>query len=240
MRVLFFDFETTGIDTSSDRITEAAYVLYDYTHGRVIQASSIIMHDDTYPTISAEVQKLTGIKPAMFFMNKDAILHMSPSTGLTQVLRMFEFAEFACAHNGADYDLPILKNEVVRNNIGLGLPQINLIDTMTDLPVEYGSKKLQYIAAELGIVNPMAHSALYDVLTLLQVVLKHNITEVLELSRSPNIRVKACTPYDHRDKASKAGYRWNPDAKIWEKKIKIIKLEEERKKLAPFAVEQIG
>jgi DNA polymerase III alpha subunit (gram-positive type) len=240
MRILFFDFETTGLDTSLDRITEAAYVLYDYTHSRLIQAKSIIMHDDSYPVISAEAQKITGIKPNMFFQNNEAIPCVSPPTGLEQILRMFEFADFSCAHNGAEYDLPILKSEVIRNNMGAGLPKINLIDTMTDLPVEYGSKKLQYIAAELGIVNPMAHSALYDCLTLMQVVLKHNITDILELSRSPSIRIKACTPYDHRDKASKAGYRWNPDAKIWEKKIKIIRLEEERKKLAPFSVEQIG
>jgi DNA polymerase III epsilon subunit-like protein len=226
-----FDCETTGLDVKKDRITEVGAVLWCTERNAPLKVFSSYMYEKTYPEISKEITELTGIT------QRDLDLYgRYPEQVLSDLLMFFDEGDFVLAHNGTNFDRPILESEMERVG-AMYKDDVAWIDTSVDLPFPKGitTRKLSYLATEHGFLNPFPHRALFDVMTMLKVVSMYDTDEVVKLSKSPNLTIRAVVDYDNRKLASERGYRWNAENKMWVKTIKELNLETETKDV-PFKV----
>ena len=95
-----------------------------------------------------------------------------------------------------------------------------------------------HLAAEHDFLNPFAHRAVFDVLTMFKVLSHYDIDEVVRYSKVPWVTVQAMVGFNNNKLAKERSYRWNPDRKIWWRLVKQDKLEQERKE-APFETKLI-
>jgi hypothetical protein len=125
------------------------------------------------------------------------------------------------AHNGNLFDKPLLEAGMKRQ--GLDFMLRPWIDTKTDIeyPEEIKTTKLKYLACEHGFVNPFSHRAVFDVLTMLTVLSRYDIQEVIALSQQPAVRLQAVClpPWTDGGKstgiAKSLGFHWNGETKQW-------------------------
>jgi DNA polymerase III subunit epsilon len=243
MRVLGLDFETTGLDTSKDRITEAGIVLWEVETKRPLTALGIFYYDETYPKLSDEITRLTGITDAML---KE--FGTAPAANLEWLEGYCQkhAVEHIIAHNGENFDKPLLQAELKRHHIHAPfLSQLPWIDTKTDLPfaTEPASRRLNHLALDAGFINPFAHRAVFDVLTMCRVLSNYDFNQVVEYSKIPFITVRAMVEYADRQLAKDQRYTWEKLGdrtfqKSWVKRIKENKFEDE-KKICKFPVVRI-
>jgi DNA polymerase-3 subunit epsilon len=234
MRLLGLDFETTGLDTSKDRITEMGAVVWDVDTKRPLTTLGFFLHDETYPPLSEEIIKITGLTDEIlkeFGTPPAANLKWLDSYCKTHKI------DYIVAHNGENYDRPLLYAELGRHNIaGECLRALPWIDTRTDIPFasEPDSRKLRHLALDCGFLNPIEHRAIFDVLTMLRVLSHYDLNAVLEYQKIPFITVRAIVSYDDRELAKKQRFSWEKIGdktypKWWVKKIKANKFDEEKK-----------
>lgn len=233
MRVLGLDVETTGLDIKACELIELGAVVWDVE----AQKPLCVLSDMVVPqeSIPAEVTEITGIaesdvrefgKPVEFILN--ALYEISKS------------CTYIVAHNGNRFDKPIMERYWEK------YPQYRLnqewLDTSVDLPlpegVGNGSKKLGYLAADHGFLNPFAHRALFDVLTMLKVFSQYSIKDVLAYKSSPSLRLVAEVSFANKDLAKNEGFRWEPGQKYWYMDIKECRLPQNKN--YPFPVRQIS
>lgn len=244
MIVLGLDLETTGLDTSKDRPIELAYALWDTEENKTIAMENHLLWDNTYPTITEEIVKLTGIS------QKDLEKYsIEPKVGIQSLL---DFASrhspsYIVAHNGEMFDKPLLLAELHRQGFqNISFTNIPWIDTRTDLPftADPDSMKLKHLACDMGFINPFPHRALSDVLTMLKVMSQFSFSEIEAHSKIPWATVRAVVDFDNKEKAKARRYNWEKIGeevfpKMWVKRIKENKLEEEKQALKPFQVVRI-
>ncbi|WP_236715279.1 hypothetical protein [Leptospira interrogans] len=72
-----------------------------------------------------------------------------------------------------------------------------------------------------------SHRALFDVLTMLNILSKYNMDEIIQLAQTPLLRVTAHLDFDKKDLAIKSGFYWNKEKKIWAKVIREGMLKKE-------------
>jgi len=128
MNYLFFDTETTGIDTATDRIVQLAAILTSESKENSIQMCRIIKPKDF--TIPEQATKIHGITTA-----KALKLGIPLQAALYEFDLMLSDADHLVAHN-LNFDLPILLNEMT----GAGMP-IKSIEKLQDLPRTCTMKK---------------------------------------------------------------------------------------------------
>lgn len=223
---LGIDFESTGLDITKERITEVGAVVWDTNTHRPVRVLNFFMWDETYPPIPELITKLTGIGPDYYKYH-----HLAPAVGLKALAAEIEKCDYIMAHNGTNFDFPLLKAEWARNAPLLPFVSKPTIDTSVDIPYpeEITTRKLVHLAAEHGFVNPFAHRAVFDVLTMLTVASRYPVDEVIRFSQSPSILIKANVSRADKEKAKVRGYRWNPETFTWHKTIKEFQLEQEKR-----------
>ncbi len=226
MLIAFFDFETTGLDASQDRVTEAAAILYSTTFKRVVMAESFFV--DSEIAIPKPITELTKINKPM--IDK---FGLTSEDGLARLNNYFDMAEAVAGANIVDFDLQFYRNWCQRQ--GEEPIERLAIDIKTDLPGTE-SKHLGYMAADAGFLNPFPHAALPDAWTVLRLVEMHDIEKVVERAKSPRVYLKAHVSYNTHYQAKERKFRWVPEPrKIWGKILKEIDLEQEAKD-CPFDV----
>lgn len=229
--LLSLDFETTGLDSNSDRITEVGYVLYSTGHHRPMMAKGYFV-DNEVP-VSKEITDITGITKGM--IDK---FGLSSKDALTDLLNAIDMCDAVVGQNIIDFDRGFLVNWVLREKEEL--PERLWIDTKTDLPgVE--PKHLGYMAADAGFLNPFPHQAISDCMTVLKLVdsSKFTIEQVVERAKSPRVTLQALVSFDNKDQAKKHKYQWDSDTKVWHKTMKELDVEDELKKV-PFKTQKIA
>lgn len=236
MLVLALDFETTGLDRNSDRITEVGAVLYSTTQARCLLSSAYMV--DNQVAVSKEITAMTGISKGM--IDK---FGLASKIALTALLGMIEMSEAIAGQNFVEFDMPFLENWCARE--GETLPPRLLIDTKTDLP-GIDPKHLGYMAADAGFLNPFPHSALSDCLTVLKLISLHDgkrypttFDDIVARASSPRVYIKAHVSFDNNKLAKKRKYAWRPEERLWFKCIKEMDLEQEIKD-APFDISRIA
>lgn len=250
MRVFGLDFETSGLDTARDRITEVGFALWDVPEKQPITAVGAYLYDETYPNLSPEIVRLTGITDSIlkeFGQNPARIL------GDMDLFCERHSVGYIVAHNGGAFDKLILLSELDRHSLPAprlrGLPWI---DTKYDLPFasEPDSRRLKHLAGDHGFLNPFSHRAMFDVLTMLRIMSHYDFDAILDYMAQPWIVIRAVVPHPRqdngagKDKAKAAGYRWQDlDGEkfelCWVKRIKAHQLEEEKKKLPGITIVQL-
>jgi DNA polymerase-3 subunit epsilon len=156
---------------------------------------------------------------------------VSDEKACRQVVSWYSSADVACAHNGNAFDRPILLRWAAKYGLDAQPGKI-WIDTKADLDIPpRNSTRLTYLAADHGFLNPFPHRAMFDVMTMLKILDRYDIDKVLEVSKSPTLRVKAVVTFDQKDLAKNRGFHpiyENGKFMRWEMSVKECKLEGER------------
>jgi len=156
---------------------------------------------------------------------------MEDERALKYVLSWYGSADVACAHNGNNFDRPLLDTWAARYGLDSQKNKI-WIDTKADIdrPIK-DSTRLVYMAADHGFLNPFPHRAMFDVMTMLTILNKYELDPILELAKSPTRVVKALVPFEQKDLAKNRGYHpiyENGKFSRWELPVKEVRLERER------------
>lgn len=242
--VLGLDLETTGLLTATDRIIELGTVLWDTDTNKSLLLKNDLMWNSDYPTITEEINRVTGITQA------DLEAYGNPSAQtLSQLLELGRRykPERIVAHNGENFDKPLLIAELNRHGFTeTFVHSTPWVDTKTDLPFETPprSNHLGHLAYDMGFINPFPHRALSDVLTMLKVMSQFKFEDILAHAAIPWVTVRAVVPFDDKQKAKDRRYSWEKIGeksfpKMWVKRIKVNKLEEEVEALKPYQVVRV-
>ena len=220
---LGLDLETTGLNTETDRIIEVGAVLWDYNKKAPIRIFSELVHLISYPPITKEIEDLTGITQEI--LDKHSVAPNMLKIQLGNLFRIPGITHFV-AHN-APFDKAFLV-ELFKRELE-NFPDTPWIDTAVDIPYPKSiqTRKLVHLAAEHGFVNPLAHRAVFDVLTMFKILTQYDAQEIMKLSSIPTIKVRADVTYANRNEASSRGYRWDAEKKWWTKNIKQNALADE-------------
>lgn len=240
MLILGLDFETTGVDHVKDRVLEVGAALQCTDTGRTIrQEDYLVVPDIPIPDeVWAEVTPIHGITKEL--VEKYGVMQ---AEGLDRLNWYVEQAEAIVAFNGTEFDQLFYQEWNTRRYMhgnGWWLHK-RWIDTRLDVP-EPIAGSLITLCAKAGFLNPFPHQALSDVLSMLRLLGKYDMEQVVERARIPNVHVQALVSFDDKDKAKERGYwfTWNTHRpfKAWVKKIKECDLEQEAKS-CPFKVKRV-
>jgi len=146
-----FDLETTGLDSSNDRIIEIG--AQKIVNLQVVDEFSSLVQ--TTEPLSTIVEKLTGIRSAM----------LKGQPEIAQVLGGFlEFIKGSVlvAHN-ANFDMSFLKSECSRRGIDLSWPALCTLKMARKFLLDLESKTLDSIAQHYGFTFESRHRAIGDV-----------------------------------------------------------------------------
>lgn len=222
--ILGIDFETTGLDLENDRVTEVGLVLWEIETKTPIQIAGFLVKTDK--EVTAEITKLTGITREMLdkFGKSEDMAFRAVQNSVYQ-------ADYIMAHNGNDFDRPLLANWDKRqeSKTQVRLPDKVWIDSKTDLPAEAYQKSagLKYMACDHGFLYD-GHRAVNDVLAMLKILSFYDAATVIERAKQPTIHVQALVTFDTNKLAKERGYHWKPETKQWVKPIKANELEKEK------------
>lgn len=157
MRPIFYDLETTGVKSETDRIIEIA--AYD-----PVQERTFVEFVNPQMQIPKESTAITGITNDMV---------ASAQTFKEVAPRFLDFVDNSCvliAHNNDGFDKHFLHHEYIR--AGLKSPSFTYLDSLKwarkyrpDLP----KHALQYLREVYNIEKNSAHRALDDVMVLYKV-----------------------------------------------------------------------
>lgn len=213
MYLLGMDTETTGLDLNRDVITEFCGVLWHWETQRPVYTFSGIHQNGAM--LTPNITKLTGITPQ----------HIQDGLRRDQMLYSIQLAwcraDYIVAHN-APFDHGFMMKEYPE------LPDKPWIDTATDVDYDMAksARSLAVLCYEHGITNPLPHAALGDVLAMMSLLSRYELTSVLANQASEKIDVIADVTFDEKDLAKAAGFRWVDETKTWEKNIRENQLTE--------------
>jgi DNA polymerase-3 subunit epsilon len=233
MRLLGLDFEATDKTPDTARITEMGVVLWETDGNRPLVTVGTFLYDkQTYGPLSEEVKRITGITDEML---EEFGTLPGPNLQWLDSFCKGHRVDYIVAHNGGNFDRPLLYAELDR--LALACPQLRTLpwlDTLSDIPFasEPDSRKLKYLAGDHGFLNPFAHRAVFDVLTMMKVLSHYDIQKVIEYSKIPVLTIRAVVSFDQKELAKERKYRWEnlgdrKYPKCWVKEIRENKLEEE-------------
>lgn len=218
---LIVDVETTGLEASKDKVIEIGICEFGWEDG----ASPILLNmygglQDPGSALPPEITKITGIT--------DAALR-GQEIDWQLVRSLWERATIVIAHN-AQFDRSFL----------MARPELRDMPKHWACSVRHidweeqgmGSRKLQYLAADHGFVNPFAHRALFDCATTFRLVAPH-MKELVTNSYEPEYKIIAAqSPFESKDVLRARGYRWDNEGRVWHKTILSKHLAEERQFLS--------
>ena len=236
MKVLGFDVETTGLDTTSEYIIEVGAVLFDVDsvgNWTPLKGESFLIYEHSYPQLSELIESLTGIT--------DKILKLEGipfHKAMAPVDELALEAEWVIAHN-AIFDKAMLLSQANRWNLSLHMLAMPWICSIQDLESNAGKtcKRLSHLALDYGVtVDPSVLHRATDDVTLMGRMLsaaKANPWVMHNYAMTPEVTFMAVVPGPWIDggkgtnAAKAAGYRFDSDSKKWLKKVKETKTHEE-------------
>jgi DNA polymerase III epsilon subunit-like protein len=226
-RLLGLDLETANRKTTGgNRVLEIGMVLWDVQNKTPIVLENYLIKPYNAVEIDPESMK--------FHKLTDEILlefGFDITVACEALKRLWTKADAIVTHNGTNFDYPILDEMLMASNVNMGeVPNVSLIDTMTDLPYPstMTTSKLIYLAAEYGFLNPFNHRAVFDILSMLHIVSKFDINDILKHMNEDTVSVQALVSYADRALAKDARFKWNGDLKIWSKDLKLSQFEAEK------------
>jgi DNA polymerase-3 subunit epsilon len=233
MLIAGIDFETSGLDPTKDVIIEVGAVLWDTDLQAPLLIQSLLV-DWNLDYIDPEATKVHGIT-----VEQIKKYGVPPKTAWNIMNGIMEASKAVCAHNGNQFDKGFYAATAQRLET-VGVDKL-WIDTMTDIefPEHIKTRKLTHLAAEHNFLNPFAHRAVFDVLTMLRMLSFYDIKQVVASAKEPMVYLKAMVDFSERKQASDRGYRWHADSKTWWKGMKSSAAAKERKE-APFRCMEIN
>ena len=229
----------SGVNTDTDRVTEVGALLWDWDAAQPVSFHSFLLDESGRPDMSEELVELTGITDAM--LSNHGYKERDIPQKLDSLIQDIDSADYILAHNGRGYDRPML--EALFQRHGKTLPIKVWIDSSTDIEYPRSMKQRSLMALEHyhGFVNPFPHRAVTDVMSMLKITSQYNLDRMAELAASPVVELVAeFTPPNWNDseevekfnrvknKVAKSGFRWNPQKKIWSRRVHRLLLDENK------------
>lgn len=249
MLILGLDFETTftdPIDVKEARIIEIGAVLWCTERNYPVLPVTRLVWAEGEPgyNFDPRINDLTGLT------HEDLKeFGSAPGFALGKLVKLMKRATAIVAHNGKGFDKPVLEAEAAR--YGITIPELPWIDTTSDVPYPKSieTRKLKFLGPEHGFLNPYAHRAVFDVLTMLKVMAQYDFQGVFKLSKEPDVLVRAMIrkPFGPTEAVGKKevadakarGYRFDKAlGDVWVKRIKESQYADEAT-AAPFQVVMI-
>jgi DNA polymerase III alpha subunit (gram-positive type) len=230
MLMLGIDLETTGLNKDIDKIIEVGVVVFSPFDWSIWTMHSWLVHQK----VPEHIRDLTGISQIM--LDKNGQSEFVVANKLVALINHFKINSIV-AHN-APFDIGFLKEFIKQ------LPEHSsilddklIIDTKIDLPYkkDMGQGDLTRICAKHGFLNPFAHRAVFDVLSMIKVMSNYNIEEITFRAKSPNVTLVSDAPFSQKEEVKKAGFYWKPATKTWERLVKQCDIEDFKNSL-PFEV----
>lgn len=216
MIISIIDTETTGLDPKESELIEVAIVNYDTEINDIIGAMSFLIDCENKEAVK-ETTPIHGITPELLNAHGWAKQTAMDFTG-----KYIKSSQAIFAHN-ADFDRQWFEGY---DNIYLK-PWVCSCDDFP-WPNYSSSKSLASIALAHGIGVCAAHRALDDTMTLARVFKRvgelssdGNLVSHVEYSMRPKATYQANVSFNDRDKAKQAGFRWDPEKKIWWRRMVI-------------------
>lgn len=257
MQTILIDFETTGLDTATERIIEIGAQVVD-EKWEVQEHLSVLINGEDFPPLTADIQRITGITQDELHSRGFLI---DEAYAMLDDLLAPEIS-YAIAFNSV-FDEGIFKAESARLGLhafdGIAhLLQMPWLCAMSDIESNYQFKswKLAHLALEYKVpVDPnILHRAINDV-NLMRQMLKAtgtSPTEMFTFRNMPWVFLRALIPAPWEDggkgkeAASKRGYSWEKARgtdgpkfeKAWVKRVKASQVQAETQD-APFKVREI-
>ncbi len=211
-KVLILDTETTGLDSSRDRIIELALILVDVDKatGLPLQVQEVFDElEDPGRPIPAEATRVTGITDAMVAGKRldDA-----------RIAELMKGVDLVIAHN-ARFDRGFVE---ARLPAFAELPWACSVAEIDWQAQGRGSAKLEFLAHELGFFYD-AHRAEMDCHPQRAVLAaplpntgETGLARLLAAAQSTSYRVQATgSPFASKDALRARGYRWDAERKVW-------------------------
>lgn len=211
-KVLILDTETTGLDSSKDRIIELALLLVDVDvqTGQPLQVLDVYdeLEDPGMP-IPPDALRVTGITDAMVAGKK---------LNEARIAALMDGVSLVIAHN-ARFDRGFVEKRLPAFASLAWACSVNEIDWSAQ---GRGSAKLEFLAHELGWFYD-AHRAEMDCHALLAVLAatlpnsgETGLARLLTASQLHSFKVSATgAPFESKDALRGRGYRWDAERKVW-------------------------
>ena len=208
MYLLGIDLETTGIDPSSSDIIEIGHMIWDTNSSCPIECGSYLIKSNNI--LPEEIKNLTGITD-----NHLSKFGVELKQAIASLSDMAKNCDFLVGHNAIEFDRKYLSKACQKYLIEF--PKKYWIDTMIDIPYSNSIKtrKLDYLAVEHNISITIAHRAVFDIWTAMQILSKYDMHEIIERVRTGFVKLIAKVSYEERAKASIQGFKWDSKNKIW-------------------------
>ncbi|PIK15365.1 3'-5' exonuclease [Halobacteriovorax sp. JY17] len=226
-----------GVNLAKDRVTEIGAVLWDTEFNQPIKIYSELIHEEDRLPISDEIEELTGINDIMLI--KYGLKGEEIKMGLERLSIIMKKADFIMAHNGPNYDIPMLRALFERFKVPF--PEMKWIDSKTDIefPKRIIANSLSALEHAHGFINPFPHRAVTDVLSMLKIASHYDFERIAALASSPKVRIIADLQAPNwknqkdvddfnkvKSKVSRARFSWNPSNKTWSKFVHRLLIEE--------------
>jgi DNA polymerase III subunit epsilon len=215
-RAAIVDVETTGTDCDADKVIELGVIVFEYAADSG-QVGPVVGHysglEDPGIPIPPETTAIHGITDEMVAgqrLDETAIAKLIDGVGLT------------IAHN-AGFDRPFLEH---RLPLFAALPWACSLREIPWKDHGSASASLEFLAYRSGFFYD-AHRAETDCRALLA-VLAHPLSgtdhsalwTLLEYARQPSYRLAALgAPFEVKDLLKTRGYRWDADARVWQRDL---------------------
>jgi DNA polymerase III subunit epsilon len=208
-QLLLLDCETTGLEPPAE-LCEIGAVLLSVSHRAVLQQLSFLL-----PVPANPAQAVNGIDPALTLQAQPA------PQARALLLAMLSAADALVAHNAA-FDRPWIDGWLQASGLPTtaeqGKPWICTCEGISWQGLR-PNPSLASLALAHGIPVWAAHRALTDCIYLAQVLerdplLDQHLLEGLQ----PRTLVAAELPYGRKDEARAAGFRWQPQARQWQRR----------------------
>jgi DNA polymerase III subunit epsilon len=216
---LIVDVETTGLEPGKDKIIEIGMVQFVYddvnTEPHIVSMYGGVQ--DPHFSLSPEIVKLTGLTDQILCGQEIDWMH---------VALLWQRSSIVIAHN-ASFDRDFIKR----------VPELAASPKHWACSVRhidweqkgFGSRKLNYLAADHGFVNVFAHRALFDCATTFRLIKPH-LRELIDQSFEAEILIKAFqSPFESKDVLKGRKYRWDGQERVWSKTVLKSKIMDERK-----------
>lgn len=208
----FIDFETTGLNVETDDPVEFAAIIYDPRAKRYVKTLESFFDFDRDMSQEKKdlILKLCGIDYSAILVFDD------DGDEFRKLIRYINdgLITHLVAHN-APFDKAFF--EKACSLLGIPVPSVIWLDSCHDYPWKDGikTKALSYLAADHGFLNPFAHRAFADCLTLLGITKQYEWQDILDYAAIPIVRLQALVPFDRKDEAKAQGFRWDAERRIW-------------------------
>lgn len=240
MLLIGLDFETTGLQIGKIGVTEVGYVKWDTGLAQPVQMSGYLVDPGPDAVWEPGVEQINGLTREI--VEKYGY---PDEKALRQFLFAYRNADIAVAHNGLAFDRLVLKAWAEKYGLDWQ-PDKLWIDTKCDIEIPpRNSTRLVYMAADHGFLNPFPHRAMFDVMTMMNILSKYDLDKVVEVAKSPSLLVKARVSFDQKELAKNRGfhpYYENSKFVRWQMSVKECNLDSEREaaRTAGFDIEVIG